>query len=198
MGPDRKTGKRHHHAPVAIHGDRVASPFFGFRYPLTVAAIAAPLFVFYCYPYADNGVMAAGIHSYLSLYAKIVGTVLSALDPSVVVNGNDVAGHMFSVRIVQTCDAMEVNILLAAALAGFPMPPGRRLVTVLASVPSMTLINIIRLCVLYWVGAHAPSWFRRTHETLAPLLLVACALVIFLVATSRAKPESPKCRVGAT
>jgi exosortase/archaeosortase len=141
MAPDCKTGKRQHHAAVAIHGDRLASPFFGFRYPLTVAAIAAPLFVFYCYPYADNGVMAAGIHCYLSIYAKMVGTVLSALDPSVVVNGNDVAGRMFSVRIVQTCDAMEVNILLAAALAGFPMPLGRRFVTVLAAILSMSLVD---------------------------------------------------------
>jgi len=37
--------------------------------------------VVYCYPYAENSAMAAAIQTYLSTYAKIVGTVISALDP---------------------------------------------------------------------------------------------------------------------
>jgi hypothetical protein len=69
---------------------------------LIVAAIAAPLFVVYCYPYAENSAMAAGIQTYLSTYAKIVGTVISALDPYVVVSGSRIDGRFFSMRIVQT------------------------------------------------------------------------------------------------
>ncbi len=187
----RKTSGRQK-SPIGLPSGRPRSPLLGFRYPLIVAAIAAPLFVVYCYPYAENSAMAAGIQTYLSTYAKIVGTVISALDPYVVVSGSRIDGRFFSMRIVQTCDAMEVNILLAAALAGFPMPLGRRAASVLVSVLSLTLVNVIRLCVLYWLGSNAPAWFNRTHETLAPLFLVACALALFLIATLRAGPRLRK------
>jgi exosortase/archaeosortase family protein len=174
--------------PVAIRGGHW-SPLFGWRYPLIVAAIAAPLFAIYCYPYVEGGAMAAGIRAYLSDYAEMVGIAISAFDPHVVVRGNRIDGRMFSISIVKTCDAMEVNILLAAALAGFPMPTLRRLVTIFVSVLSLILLNVFRLCVLYWLGAHAPTWFDRAHEILAPLFMVACALAIFLIATLRANPR---------
>jgi hypothetical protein len=43
---------------------------------------------------------------------------------------------------------------------------------------------------LYWLGAHAPTWFDRARQTLAPLFMVACALAIFIVATTRKRPDS--------
>jgi len=92
-------------------------PLFGYRYPLIVAAIAAPLFAIYFYPYAEGGAMASGMESYLAGYARMASAVISILDRNVVVSGNQIDGQMFSMRIVKTCDAMEVNILLAAALA---------------------------------------------------------------------------------
>jgi exosortase/archaeosortase family protein len=166
------------------------SPLLGLRYPLTVAAIAAPLLAIYFYPYAENGVIATGIQSYLSGYASIAAAVIGMFDPNVAIHGDLIAGRAFSMRIVKTCDAMDVNILLVAALAGFPMPIRRRLVAVLASVLCLVLLNVLRLCMLYWLGAHAPTWFDRARQTLAPLFMVACALAIFIVATTRKRPDS--------
>jgi len=102
---------------VATRADQPLSPLLGFRYPLLAAAIAALLFGIYSYPYADNGTMAAATQRYLSGYAHMVGAVLSLLDPHVVVRANRIDGWAFSMSIVKTCDAMEVNILLASALA---------------------------------------------------------------------------------
>ncbi len=172
-------------SPVGLATTRPASPLFGFRYPLIVAAIAAPLFAVYFYPYAENGMMAAGIQAYLSGYARLVGALISLFDSHVVVNSEVIVGQMFSMRIIKTCDAMDVNILLVAAIAGFPMPLLRRLLAVVVSVLCLHLLNLLRMGLLYWVGARAPTWFNRAHEVLAPLLMVACALAIFLVATSR-------------
>ena len=180
-----RKGNRKPKSPARRTSNRRTSPLLGYRYPLIVAAIAAPLFAVYSYPYAENGAMAAGIQSYLAGYAMLAGAVISILDPHVVVTGNRIDGRMFSMAIIKTCDAMEVNILLAAALAGFPMPLLRRFVTVVAAVLSLIVINVLRLGMLYWLGAHAPAWFDRVHEVLAPLFMVACALAIFLIATSR-------------
>jgi exosortase/archaeosortase family protein len=167
-----------------------ASPFFGMRYPLMVAAVAAPLFAIYFYPYAEGGVMSAAVQSYLAAYAKTVGIVVSKLDPGAAVDWTTIHGPLFSMRIVRTCDAMEVNILLVAALAAFPMPLWRRFVAILVSMFLVVLMNVGRLCMLYHVGAHAPSWFERTHQTLAPLFMVAGALAVFLVATHQTQRGS--------
>lgn len=170
---------------LATRADQPPSPLLGFRYPVLAAAIAALLFGIYSYPYADNGTMAAATQRYLSGYAQMVGAVLSLLDPQVVVSANRIVGRSFCMSIVKTCDAMEVNILLASALAALPSPFLRRFVTVGASLVALVAINILRLSVLYWLGRHAPAWFDRVHQTLAPLFMVACALAIFVIATAR-------------
>jgi exosortase/archaeosortase family protein len=175
---------------IGLHTDRPLSPLFGVRYPLMVAAIAAPLFAIYFYPYSQNSAMAAGIQSYLSAYARMAGAVLAVFDPQVGGRGEIIAGPSFSMRIVKTCDAMDVNILLVAALAGFPMPLLRRVLVIVASVGSLILINVVRLCLLYWLGVRAPTWFNSTHEILAPLFMVICALAIFLIATRRTSSGS--------
>ena len=186
---------------AGLHPGGPASALFGYRYPLTVMAIAAPLFVIYSYPYAEGGAMASGMQSYLAGYARLAGAVISILDPQVVVTGNCIVGRLFSMSIVKTCDAMEVNILLGAALAGFPMPLPMRIVTVVTSISTLVLINVLRLCVLYWLGAHVPAWFDRAHQTVAPFFMVASALVIFLFATAsrhRAGKPAPQVQVDAT
>ncbi|MGC9985478.1 MAG: archaeosortase/exosortase family protein [Polyangia bacterium] len=175
---------------------RSATPPLGLRYALMVAAIAVPLFAIYFYPYARTGAMAAGIHSYLSLYAKMVGAAISLFEPRVAVLGDTIAGQNFSIQIVKTCDAIEVNILLVAALAALPISLGRRLAAVLASVVLLVLVNVMRICVLYWLGVHAPTWFHRAHQTLAPLCMVVCGTVIFLIAISQIAPRFSQDEVG--
>ena len=189
MAARKRNGSQN--SPTWLPSGRGASPPFGLRYPLSVALLAALLFAIYFYPYAENSAMAVGIQTYLAAYAKMVRMVISIVDSHVVVSGNRIDGRTFSMSIVKTCDAMEVNILLAASLAGFPMPLLRRLVSVVASVLALVLMNIVRLCALFWLGAHAPAWFDRAHQTLAPLFMVACALAIFLVATARMRRTLP-------
>ena len=161
------------------------SPMFGLRYTMVAIAVALPLLGVYFYPYAEDGALMAGIRSYLAVYAKAVGALVSLFDPQIVVGGTTIRGPRFSMQIVKTCDAMEVNILLVAALAAFPMPLARRLLVMLASLALIASVNVGRLCMLYWVGVHAPKWFDRIHQTLAPLVMVAAALAIFLLTTRR-------------
>ena len=161
------------------------SPMFGPRYLLVAIVVAIPLLAVYFYPYAEGGTWMAGIRSYLAAYTKAVGAVVSLFDPQIVVGGTTIRGPRFSMQIVKTCDAMEVNILLVAALAAFPMPLVRKPLVMLASFALIASVNLGRLCMLYWVGVHVPAWFDRIHQTLAPLLMVAAALAIFLLATRR-------------
>ena len=167
-----------------------ASPLFGLRFPLVAALIAIPLLALYFYPYDEGGAISAHIQSYLAAYARAAGAVVGLFDSQVVVTGTTIRGSRFSMQIVKTCDAMEVNILLLAAIAAFPMPWRRRIASVFLAIPALALANVCRLCVLYWLGAHIRDSFDRVQQTVAPIFMVASALAIFLLATRRRQPGS--------
>jgi exosortase/archaeosortase family protein len=167
-----------------------ASPLLGLRFPLVAALIAVPLLALYFYPYDDGGAISTRIQSYLAVYARAAGAVVGLFDSHVVVKGTTISGSLFSMQIVKTCDAMEVNILLLAAIAAFPMPWRRRIASVLLAIPALALANLCRLCVLYWLGAHIRDSFDRVHQTVAPIFMVASALVIFLLATRTRQRKS--------
>jgi len=169
-----------------------------YRYPITVALIATPLFVLYTYPYANQGTPDLAMRRYLAGYARMVGVVLSVFEKGVVVTDNQIIGHAFSMRIVKTCDAMEVKILLAAALAGFPMPWVRRCIAVLVAIVTLVGLNTFRLCVLYWVGARSQAWFERGHQTLAPLFLVGGALMTFWLLLPKRRPPVEPIKAAAS
>jgi exosortase/archaeosortase family protein len=177
--------------------ERPPSPLAGWRFPLVSISIAAALFVAYFYPFPEDSSVTLAVRSYLASYARIVGDLVSVFEPNVAVDGSTIHGPLFSMRIVRTCDAMEVNILLLAAIAAFPMPLWRRFVLAPAAVLVLVFANIARLCLLYWLGAHAPSWFDRTHQTLAPLFMVASALAVFLIATHQKRSDPATNPVGA-
>ena len=166
------------------------SPLLRLRFPLVAALIAVPLLTVYFYPYDEGGAISAHIQSYLGAYARAAGAVVGLFDSRVVVSGTTIRGSLFSMQIVKTCDAMEVNILLLAALAAFPMPWRRRIASVLLAIPALALANVCRLCALYWLGVHIPDSFDRVHQTVAPIFMVASALAIFLLATRTRQRES--------
>ena len=185
-------------APIGANlQERTPSRRAGLRFPLVAAVEAAALFVAYFYPFPEDSSVAIAVRSYLASYARIVGDLVSVFEPNVAVDGSTIHGPLFSMRMVRTCDAMEVNILLLAAIAAFPMPLWRRLVLAPAAVLLLVFVNIARLCLLYWLGAHAPSWFDRTHQTLAPLFMVASALVVFFFATHQKRSNPATNPAGA-
>lgn len=162
----------------------------GLRYALTGGTLAALLFVAYFYPHPEGSTIERMLRAYLAGYAEMVGAILAALEPSVRVQGATIVGPRFSMTIVRTCDAMEVNILLLAAVATFPMPLVRRFFAASASLLVLIVVNVLRLCSLYWLGSYAPACFERAHQVFAPLLLVGSAIVIFVLATVGRQPRA--------
>jgi exosortase family protein XrtM len=152
--------------------------------------IAGVLSLLYAFPYAPD----AGIHGfiarYLEAYAAAAGAVVHFFDPEVRVSGSEIFGQ-YSLSIVKDCDAMDVNILLAAAVLSFPASAGRRAVGVVAGLALVMVANLTRICALYFIGSSAPRAFEFAHRELFPLLLVLLAGAFFLVWARSARPSEP-------
>ena len=152
----------------------------GLRFALVYAAIAATLFAIYAFPFELFGAQHDWLNGYLAGYAHLAGAVLRVFDGSVVVDGTFIHGR-YPLQIVRNCDAAEVNILFVSAMLAFPGALSRKAIPLLSGVAVLVGANVTRICSLYYVGVFAPNWFRTAHEEIWPLLLVICAVVVFLV-----------------
>ena len=150
------------------------------RFALGFVAIAALLFGIYTFPYQESGISERWFTRYLAAYASVAGSALSLFEPGVQVHGQDIIGRT-SLRIVKNCDAMEAEILFLAAVLAFPSPWPKRLIGAGLGALAIAAVNVLRIACLYQVGVHFPKAFEFVHLELWPLLLIASAVLVFLV-----------------
>jgi exosortase/archaeosortase family protein len=150
------------------------------RFALTFVGVAAAMFAVYAFPYAPHGAAARIFESYLSGYARLAGRLVWLFDRQASVVGTVIEGR-YSLRIVKTCDAMEANMLFLAAMLAFPAPWRRKLPAAAIGIGGLIVANVLRIGSLYLIGVYAPHSFDLFHAELWPPVLVAIALVEFLL-----------------
>ena len=160
----------------------------GFAVRFTVIALV--LFALYGFPYAKYGISQGWLDVYLGSYAKLVGFVLGVSEEGLSVQGNHIFGKA-SLQIVKSCDAMEINILLSAAILAFPGPPIRKALALLGALLAVAILNVARIVSLYYVLLGRKGAFEFLHLELWPLVMVVGATVFFVVTTKlmRTVPE---------
>ena len=156
--------------------ERAAQRAFALRFVL----IAIAMFSIYSFPYAENGISERWFGAYLAGYARMAGALISVFEPGVTVMQNVIAGR-FSLRIIKSCDAMEVNLLFCAAVLAYPTRILGKVAAVVAGLAALVAMNVARICCLYYAGLLLPSWFDLLHFDLLPLLLIAAASGLFFV-----------------
>jgi exosortase/archaeosortase family protein len=141
----------------------------------------------YSFPYAAHGIREGWFVGFLSFYARMAGGLLHLFDAGVHVVGVEIVGRT-TLTVAKNCDAMDINILFAAAVVAFPARWSRRAVGLALGLPALALVNIIRIATLYFVELRAPAAFEVVHAEVWPLALVALAVAAFLVWSRWAEP----------
>jgi exosortase/archaeosortase family protein len=151
------------------------------RFVLAFIAIACVLFSVYSFPYPDGSRARRWSDVYLQAYAHWSGWVLSAFERHIAVSGQDIIGH-YSLRIVRGCDAIDAQILLVSAVLASSVYSWRwRISGAILGFFLITLINVVRICSLYYVGSYFPTYFDFFHHELWPLLLIVLAASAFVL-----------------
>lgn len=167
-------------APAAAPSVFRISERLDLRFAVRYAFLAGVLFVIYAFPYELFGAKGDWLDPYLAAYAQLAGHVLGLFE-QVTVEGPYIHGR-FPLQIVRNCDAADVNILFASALLAFPGPWRAKLAPLLRGLVALVAANVTRICTLYYVGVYAPTRFELAHEEVWPLLLVATAVLVFVLA----------------
>jgi exosortase/archaeosortase family protein len=166
------------------------APLFGFalagpparRFLIRFAVLAVVLLAIYYFPYADRSLVSRFLDRYLHAYAVVSGAVLRIFEPDVRVVHTQIIGR-YSLRLIKTCDAMDVSTLFVSAIVAWPSGWRRRLVAAAAGVALLFVFNVARICSLYFVGMRSPSWFELVHLELWPIVLLIVAVGAFVAAT---------------
>ena len=159
------------------------------RFALKFLAAAAALFAIYTFPYREAGLSEVWFERYLAAYARVAGVMLAFLEKAlgagadVQVHGAVIGGR-YPLEIVKNCDAIEINILFTSAVLAFPASLSQRVWGLALGLPALVLLNLLRICTLYFIGVHAPERFETYHVEVWPLCLVAVTTLLFLAYTS--------------
>jgi exosortase H (IPTLxxWG-CTERM-specific) len=85
----------------------------------------------------------------------------------------------FGVKVENGCNAINVTILLWAAILTYPAPWLDRLKGLAVGSLALHAVNLLRIISLYYIGQYNRNWFDFAHYYLWESLIVLDTLVIF-------------------
>jgi exosortase/archaeosortase family protein len=89
-------------------------------------------------------------------------------------------GSPFEVDVTAACSgAVPTSIYLAAVLA-YPASGRAKLIGSLMGIAAIYLINITRVCGLFFIGLYSHRLFHETHVYVAQALVIAAAVALWL------------------
>jgi exosortase H (IPTLxxWG-CTERM-specific) len=91
----------------------------------------------------------------------------------------------FAVEMRDGCNAVNVGILLWAAILAYPAPWKMKALGLVAGSVIIQALNIVRFISLFYLGQYSLSWFDFAHAYLWESLLTLDTVVVFWLWVNR-------------
>jgi exosortase H (IPTLxxWG-CTERM-specific) len=121
--------------------------------------------------------------------ARVSGAVLNLMGQDVTVRGTEIASMRFAVNINNGCNGVEAMLILLASIVAFPASLKARLAGLALGALAVQLLNEIRIVTLYLLGAYQPRLFDIFHTAVWQIVIIASAIVFFLIWSARVAPN---------
>ncbi len=97
----------------------------------------------------------------------------------VIVMGSTLQGAHASMNIANGCDGVDMMLMLLAGLMSAKIRRRHQCFGALYGLMFLFLINILRLCGLFWVLQYQREYFQFSHGILAPFLMLGATGVFY-------------------
>jgi exosortase H (IPTLxxWG-CTERM-specific) len=140
--------------------------------------------------------VAAAVSRFTGSLVTISGAVIHIFGGRATVIGAILQSPLgFGVKVENGCNAVNVTILLWAAILTYPAPWLQKLKGLAVGTAVLHTVNLLRIISLFYVGQYSQAWFDFAHYYLWESLIVLDTLVIFwlwavLVRKSRPLPNA--------
>ncbi len=112
--------------------------------------------------------------------ASATGFLLRLLGADVSVKGSLLNAPSFSFAVVPDCTPLAPFMLLAGAMLAFPAPLRDKLLGLLVSGIFLSVLNLVRVMSLVYVGIYAPQWLEAVHLVVWQSAMVLAGILMFL------------------
>lgn len=116
-------------------------------------------------------------HGVVAICADLIN-FLAPLE-QVLAKQNHLLSAKADLEIVRGCDGAGVLFLVVSAVLVFPSGLKRKVLGLLLGIGLIYTINLVRICVLYFIIAYHPDWFQLIHTYVAPTLMVVLGCFYF-------------------
>ncbi len=111
--------------------------------------------------------------------------VLGLLGAATSADGVVVYSSSFAVSIVAECTAIGPMVLFVGAVLACPASLKARAAGVLLGVGTLTLVNLLRIVSLFWIGSTFPRYLAVAHLLVWQTAIVVVAIGLWLWWTER-------------
>jgi len=114
------------------------------------------------------------------LIAKLTGFLVSLFGTEAVVSGITVSSATFSVEIISACTGVFPTIIFISAVLAYPCKLKGKLIGIGLGIPTIFLVNLVRMVSLFYVGVYLPQIFEATHLLFWQSLMIIAAVLLWL------------------
>lgn len=145
---------------------------------LLFVALAAGLYALLSLPAVRAGLL----EPWTAALAGVARGLLGALGFPAGGAGNVLSVGPFAVAVLDVCNGSDIFVLYTAAVLAAPAPwwP-HRVAGLLAGLPALAALNLLRVVALVLTGRYLPALFEISHQFLWQLLLVAATAGLFVL-----------------
>ena len=110
---------------------------------------------------------------------------LNLLGSSTSVDGTMLSSDTFAVNIVAECTAVGPLVLFMGAVLAYPSPLRAKSLGVLLGLVVLTLVNLVRIMSLFWIGSAFPQYLSVAHLLVWQTAIIILAILLWLLWVER-------------
>ncbi len=112
--------------------------------------------------------------------AQITSAILNLLGERTSVAGTTVSSELFGITVVMSCTGLYATGLFLVAVAAYPVRWRRKLIGAGLGVGGISLLNLVRLVSLYYLGVHLPGILDVAHQLVWQSVSIVAAVALWL------------------
>ncbi len=120
-----------------------------------------------------------------SATARMAGFALGILGAGVSVQGTLLVAKDVSFQVVADCTPLAPVALVAGAMLAFPSSRRAKLAGIAFSAVALSLVNLVRLVSLVYIGLYLPQWLEVSHLILWQAVMILTGIVLWLLWATR-------------
>ena len=127
---------------------------------------------------------------FTSEIAKLTAWLLNLSGMKVNASGVSVSGHGFGVDIKYGCNGIYEIIVFVAALIAYPLRIKDKIFGILIGIVSISILNILRVIILFLSGIYFPGVFKAIHENIAQNIFIFIMVILWIYWVSRSSSRT--------